>query len=85
MVAIALKKPLPMSVDSMDSADIISISGAPKEMDRDGCEEVAAYISQMTGEMASMARSARLDLLAYFLEMARIEANGHSGKLSEPH
>lgn len=37
--------------------------------------EVAGYIAQMTAEMAGMARSTRLDLLAYFLDMARIEAN----------
>lgn len=36
--------------------------------------EVAHYIAQLTGEMAAMARAAKLDLLGYFLEMARIEA-----------
>jgi hypothetical protein len=36
--------------------------------------EVAHYIAQLTAEMAGMARSAKLDLLGYFLEMARIEA-----------
>jgi hypothetical protein len=36
--------------------------------------EVAHYIAQLTGEMAGMARAAKLDLLGYFLEMARIEA-----------
>lgn len=48
-------------------------------------EQVALYVSQMVGEMAAMARSARLDLLAYFLEMARIEASARSGKVNEPH
>jgi hypothetical protein len=38
-------------------------------------EEVARYIGLMTTEMVGMARSARLELLAYFLDMARIEAN----------
>jgi hypothetical protein len=37
--------------------------------------EIAGYVYQMAGEMTNMARAARLDLLAYFLEMARIEAN----------
>lgn len=37
-------------------------------------EEVAHYIAQMTAEMAGMCRAANLQLLAYFLEMARIEA-----------
>ena len=38
-------------------------------------QDVAAYLARMTGEMATMARAANYDLLAYFLEMARIEAN----------
>lgn len=38
-------------------------------------EEIARYVAQMSGEMAAMARSAKLDVLAYFLEMAKIEAN----------
>jgi hypothetical protein len=36
--------------------------------------EVAHYIAQMTGEVSGMARTANLELLGYFLEMARIEA-----------
>ncbi len=36
--------------------------------------EVAHYVAQMTAEMAGMCRAANLQLLAYFLEMARIEA-----------
>jgi hypothetical protein len=37
-------------------------------------EDVARYVSQMTAELASLARSAKLDALAYFLDMARVEA-----------
>ncbi|CAH1669716.1 MULTISPECIES: hypothetical protein [unclassified Chelatococcus] len=36
--------------------------------------EVAEYIAQLSGEMAAMSRSARLDVIAYFLEMVREEA-----------
>jgi len=36
--------------------------------------ELAAYIGQMSGELAIMARNARLDIIAYFLEMVRHEA-----------
>jgi hypothetical protein len=36
--------------------------------------EVARYIGSMTTELAAMARSARFDLLAYFLDMAHAEA-----------
>ena len=36
--------------------------------------EVSRYIASMTAEMANMARSAKLDLLVYFLDMAKVEA-----------
>ncbi len=37
--------------------------------------DVAAYVSDMTAQLEAMALSARLDLLAYFLGMARSEAD----------
>ncbi len=37
-------------------------------------EETLHFIIQMSGELSALARAARLDVLAYFLEMARIEA-----------
>jgi hypothetical protein len=37
-------------------------------------EETARYISDMVGALASMAGEARLDLLTYLLNMARVEA-----------
>ncbi len=43
-------------------------------------EDVAVYISQMSDEMSRMARANGLDLLAYFLDMARLEARARSGK-----
>ena len=36
--------------------------------------ETAAYIFNMTTELVQMVRTSKLDLLAYFLDMARIEA-----------
>jgi hypothetical protein len=36
--------------------------------------EVARYIGQMSAELSTMARKSDFDLLAYFLEMARVEA-----------
>ena len=36
--------------------------------------ELAGYIAQMTGELASMASGARFDMIAYFLSLARMEA-----------
>jgi hypothetical protein len=35
---------------------------------------VADYVASITAELAAMAGSARLDLLTYFLNMARLEA-----------
>jgi hypothetical protein len=36
--------------------------------------QVATYIAQMSSEMVAMSRTSGLELLAYFLDMARIEA-----------
>lgn len=36
--------------------------------------EIAGYIAQLTAEMSAMAETSRLDLLAYFLSLARLEA-----------
>lgn len=43
-------------------------------------DEIASYIAQLSGEMALLARGAKLDLLAYFLEMARMEAVTHADR-----
>ena len=37
--------------------------------------DVAVYIESMSAELRQMARSANLDALAYFLEMARLESS----------
>jgi hypothetical protein len=37
---------------------------------------MAAYIAEMSAELARLARSAQLGVLAYLLEMAAIEARG---------
>jgi hypothetical protein len=36
--------------------------------------EAAQYIAEFSAELAYLARQANLDLLAYMLEMARLEA-----------
>jgi hypothetical protein len=41
--------------------------------------DVALYIADLTAQMASMARAANLDLLAYFLAMAHAEARSALG------
>jgi len=46
----------------------------PNSQDHIDPTELAAYIAQMSGELAMMARNARLEIIAYFLEMVRHEA-----------
>ena len=41
----------------------------------DSAAVVAGYVADMTAQLESMARAAGLDMLAYFLAMARAEAN----------
>lgn len=36
--------------------------------------EIAAYVERMVAELAALARSGRLDMLAYLLDVAREEA-----------
>ncbi|MBS7698254.1 MULTISPECIES: hypothetical protein [unclassified Chelatococcus] len=46
--------------------------------------EVAEYIAQLSSEMAAMSRSARLDVIAYFLEMVREEARKTARRKHQP-
>ena len=46
--------------------------------DESGAPAVASYISDMTAQHESMAKAAGLDLLAYFLAMARAEGEAAS-------
>jgi hypothetical protein len=47
-------------------------------------EETARYISDMVGALAAMASEARLDLLTYLLNMARVEAELQSRQSESP-
>jgi hypothetical protein len=40
----------------------------------ENASEVAAYIAQMSSDLATLARSAKLGALAYLLEMTEVEA-----------
>lgn len=44
------------------------------EPDSASAKEIAEYIASITAELAAMAGAARLDMLTYFLNMARLEA-----------
>jgi hypothetical protein len=64
--------------------DAEALSGAEAELRYDepeedadangSAEDTARYIADMVGALASMAGEARLDLLTYLLNMARVEA-----------
>ncbi|PVE23148.1 hypothetical protein DC522_17490 [Microvirga sp. KLBC 81] len=63
----ALSAPSPHNQEVADQA--------PK-VDRKGMSatETARYIAEFTAELSYLARQTRLDLLAYLLDMARLEA-----------
>jgi hypothetical protein len=44
----------------------------------------AEYIAMITAELAAMAGCARLDMLTYFLNMARLEAEFHMRRQDQP-
>jgi hypothetical protein len=47
-------------------------------------EDAARYIADMVASLAVMARAARLDLLNYLLEMARVEAELQARRSEAP-
>lgn len=51
-----------------------SRTAAPQHVDDRPGADTAAYISDLTAELALMAHKAKLELLAYFLTLAHIEA-----------
>ena len=51
------------------------IRGSEGKSDEDAAAEaVARYLADMTGQLETMARASKLELLAYLLAMARAEA-----------
>jgi hypothetical protein len=47
--------------------------------------EIALYIERMTGELAGLARSNRLEMLAYLLDVAREEAAARIAEAKSAH
>lgn len=45
--------------------------------------EAASFIESMSAELRALARGVKLDTLAYFLEMARLEASAEVARLAE--
>jgi hypothetical protein len=84
MVAFALKTGLSQAPTLVDPADMHSSTLGSAKMTPTEREDVAIYLTQITAELATLARGAQFDLLAYFLEMARIEAKGHAATFLSP-
>lgn len=59
-----------------DAGDEAELSGS--------AEATARYIADMVGALAAMAGEARLDLLTYLLNMARVEAELQSRQSEDP-
>ena len=69
----AARKPGPLaSREPVSAAGQCSLRTEPP--DAGARAEIAGYIAQLTAEMSRMAEKAGLDTLAYFLSMARLEA-----------
>jgi glutamate synthase domain-containing protein 2 len=78
LVATQIKETFPAEVSHLDRALQEDVRAAISS------EDVARYVAHMTEELSHMARRSGLDLLGYFLEMARIEARAQSGGLGDP-
>ena len=46
----------------------------------DNPQEIAAYVADLTSDLARMARRHGLDVLGYLLDMARLEARSAAGE-----
>ena len=57
-------------------------SGAPNPVP--SRSDTARYIEEMAGELSHLARSSNLELLAYLLDIARLEARKNTGRVSAP-
>jgi hypothetical protein len=50
----------------------------PADGSPDECEQTAAYVADVAGDLARIARTQGLHMLGYLLEMARLEALSHT-------
>jgi hypothetical protein len=64
-------------VGSTPAGDVDPVAVMPQEGEETRLVryEVSRYVAQMASELGGMARGANMDLLAYFLDMCRVEAN----------
>lgn len=55
-----------------------------KSIDTEAAASLAAYIAELTAELAQLADRSELTMLAYFLNLARVEAEFRSRELAAP-
>ncbi|MDB5558248.1 MAG: hypothetical protein JWQ36_1182 [Enterovirga sp.] len=64
------------------SADLGVVEPKPEAAPAIRPESAAAYIADMATELAGLARASRLDILAYLLDIAQLEAANVSRRLA---
>ena len=70
------------SHDAQPAAGVGTNPLEPAGHDLNAGRDTLDYIMQLTGELAILARDSRFDLVAYFLEMAAMEAGSTRRKLT---
>lgn len=70
------------SEDHQSEAGIDTSPPPTAERNPDVGRDTLDYIMQLTGELATLARDSRFDLVAYFLDMAVMEASSTRRKLT---
>jgi hypothetical protein len=77
--SLAKNSPTDSRITSQDPGPEINVMqdahiSASAPLDPQIIADTADYIAKMSAELVSLAQSAKLELLAYFLDMARMEA-----------
>jgi hypothetical protein len=58
-------------------------AGAPEQRAREDAAALAGYIADMASELAQLAARAEMPMVAYFLDLARVEAETRSREVGE--
>ena len=71
------------SADDVDTVDKTAPGDRPRSMTSRTQREAADYVADLAGELAEIARGSKLDLLAYLLDVARLEARTRAQELAD--
>lgn len=72
------------SLGSEDGDPFMTSVGEQTGVEDDRRMQSAEYIADLTSELAKLARQSRLDVLAYLLDIASLEAKTSAGRLNRP-